>query len=185
MPTLLMPTLLMIVLLSGAFFGQPCLGQVEVGPDPSDLVESDEPSPATQADVERWVAELDSDNFSQRNLATERLVSAGVKAVGPVVLGLESGSLEYATRAIFVLRELAVGKDEQSCSSAFAALEMIAKSNSATVARRARTTLAGLAKSRQNRALVTLRQAGAVVTFSRSTFMPNMVESLTVKINES
>ena len=84
-------------------------------------------------------------------------------AIEPLVAALVENNLEVTTRAIHVLRELALGLDLETEEAARAALEEIASPRGTAAARRARETLNALDLLRQDRALAELKQLGAVI----------------------
>jgi hypothetical protein len=58
---------------------------------------------ATQAEISRWVDELESDQFDTRERAQKSLVEAGDAALAAVAEAARHGSLESSTRSINVL----------------------------------------------------------------------------------
>src|SRR5262245_30466461 len=65
------------------------------------------PGPTPQQ-LQDWVRQLDSDQFAERENATEKLISAGASAVRPVLNSIDGASAEATTRGLFVLKELAL-----------------------------------------------------------------------------
>jgi hypothetical protein len=121
-----------------------------------------ESAPAVSADqIAHWVADLNSDQFIQREQATERLIEAGLPAIQPLVVALSEHNLEVTARSIFILRELALTDDPAVEDAARAALAQVAQNRGTTAARRASSTLEMLAQIRQQRAIEQLQAQGA------------------------
>jgi hypothetical protein len=130
--------------------------------------DSQEPEPQavshSPAEVRQWVRDLDSDSFLQREIATKKLIDAGVVSIEPLVAALSENNLEVTTRAIYVLRELALSNDPESEQAARKILEETARPRGTSAARRARETLARLDRIRRERSLDELKELGAVIT---------------------
>jgi hypothetical protein len=110
-------------------------------------VATDEPAAKPVAagekvDVPGAIAQLSDADFAVRNLATERLVSAGADAIAPVEKAAGTGDLELATRCVRILDRLGASKDETVRREAGAALDRLAKSDNKSVAQRAAGVLA-------------------------------------------
>jgi flagellin-like hook-associated protein FlgL len=87
-----------------------------------------QPSPA---EISQWIKDLDSDTFATRQTAADMLVQTGKPAVEPVAEASVGKSLEVTMQAIGVLRRLMQSTDAATCDAAKAALEQLAKSESA------------------------------------------------------
>lgn len=124
------------------------------------------PSPTPQQ-VQDWVRQLDSDQFAERENATEKLISAGVMAVRPVFESIDGAGAEATTRGLFVLKELALTGEPAADEAARVALERATELKNGSVARRAAAMLARLDASRQERALSVLERLGAKVAMAR------------------
>ncbi len=131
--------------------------------------QQDEPVPADQKNqiapdqVADWVAQLNSDRYVERELATEKLIEAGLPSVRQVREVLRGSNLEVTTRGVYVLRELALSGDLETEEAAREALESVAQPEATTLARKAAATLAVLDRVRQDRAVETLQQLGAKI----------------------
>jgi hypothetical protein len=148
---------------------------------------SPSPPPASSSDLDRilkWVQDLDSDRFLDRELATTRLIEAGTEAIGPVSQALESNNLEVTTRGVHILQELALESDLAISKAARAALEKVATPRVTSAARRAAEALSRLDMIRHERALLDLRQLGAVIDESHSPLGFQMIEQLSIEIGE-
>ena len=123
-------SLLVLHLLAGP---APC--QAPAGP----TVAVREPLPAVAAEqIRAWVADLESDTYSARHAATERLISIGRPAVKPLADAIERGGLETIIRGIYILRQLALSaEDVQTEQEAYDALQRVAHRKLTTASRRA------------------------------------------------
>jgi hypothetical protein len=120
----------------------------------------DPPTPET---IARWITELDSDVFDNRESATLKLAEAGVPAVAPIKKILQtSGSLEVTTRALHVLRELALSVDLEVQEAARAALEELAREPT-LIGRRSEAAIAWLNDQRSTQTIDALEKLGAIV----------------------
>ena len=135
--------------------------------------------------IRRWVAQLDAERFVDREVATERLIAAGLTAIEPVLAAATEANLEVTTRSVYVLQELALCADERTAEAAHAALERIAQPRLTSAARRARSTLARLNLIRQDRAILELKRLGANVGTRPSELGFALVEGYSVELNES
>lgn len=149
--------------------------------------ESSPPGTGSSPDSDRirnWVRDLDSDRFVDRELATTRLIQAGIAAIGPVIQALDSNSLEVTTRGVHILQELALESDLAISNAARAALEEAAKPRVTSAARRAAEALARLDMIRHERALLDLKQLGAAVEELHSPMGFQMIEQLSIEIGD-
>jgi len=110
--------------------------------------------------VQAWVRELDADRFVAREAATEHLIAAQLAAVQPVAAAVTGGSLELATRAIYVLQELALSSHPETAQAARTALEALAAPRFTASARRAEAALASLNEIRRDRAMKEVQRLG-------------------------
>lgn len=126
---------------------------------------ADEPitAPPSKAQIDRWVADLESPKFIIREVAVEKLLSCGAAAVEPVAAVLEQGDLEVVTRGVRILRELAVCGDEPTEHAAIDALSKLSEVSGTVASRRASETLASIDQLRQMRAVAELKKLGAII----------------------
>lgn len=104
---------------------------------------ADDAQPAAEkVDVAGAIGQLSDPDFGVRNLATDRLVSAGADAIAPVEKAAGTGDLELATRCVRILDRLNMSPHEAVRKEAGAALERLAKSENKSVAQRAAGVLA-------------------------------------------
>ncbi len=126
----------------------------------------DAPQPrkaAAPEGISRWILELDSDVFDNRENASLKLSQAGVPAVDPVKKVLQtSGSLEVTTRALHVLRELGMSTDLETQEAARDALEELAREPT-SIGRRCETVIVWLNDQRSNMTIEALEKLGATV----------------------
>jgi membrane-associated protease RseP (regulator of RpoE activity) len=126
--------------------------------------------PATKAGeaaperIQRWIEQLDSDEYWTREEASKRLYQAGARAVEALAGAARSDKLEVSTRAVGVLSRLLELEDPTVELAAETALEEIAASRVTSAAARAESALDGYRGSRQDRVLTKLRQLGATIT---------------------
>ncbi|MFC1757262.1 PDZ domain-containing protein [Planctomycetota bacterium] len=111
--------------------------------------------------ISQWVADLDSDSYIVRRTATDRLVTAGLPTIDPLVDVVPTASLEVVTRSIHILQELAASSDYATGTAAFLALEKLAEQRATAAARRAQATLLSMASFRRDRAVKYLKSLGA------------------------
>ena len=82
-----------------------------------------EPNPPSAEQIAQWVEQLDDNRFVVRTDATEKLIATGAAAVEPVRKSVLVGNLEVSTRAIYILREMAVSLDVDTQDQGLAALQ--------------------------------------------------------------
>src|SRR5436190_15888252 len=73
-------------------------------------------APASAEQLQKWLAELDSDSFEVREVAAEKLAQAGPAAVDVLSGGLVSESAEIAWRSGAALERIALVGDEKTLS---------------------------------------------------------------------
>ncbi len=115
---------------------------------------------ASPEEIQRWIRDLDSERYQAREDATAALLRAGYEAVRPVADAAETGGLEVAIRAVFVLREAALSEDTKTAEAAEKALEGLSQTRS-VAAPRAAGALQALAELRRRRIRAHLASLGA------------------------
>ncbi len=75
-----------------------------------------------------WIEQLGSDRFTERELATRRLVEVGRPAIPDVVDAVGHRDPEIRTRSVVVLQQLAQFPDQATRLAARRALEKLASS---------------------------------------------------------
>jgi hypothetical protein len=117
--------------------------------------------------VEEWIADLESDIYSARVRATERLILAGSAAIEPLIKAVEQGELETISRGVYILRHLALSSANPATEEqAYRALERLSQRRFGGASRRASTALQAVNEMRQQRAQERLVQLGAVFTLA-------------------
>jgi hypothetical protein len=122
---------------------------------------ADEP---TTEQINRWIAQLDSDEYWTREDANKRLFRAGKRAIGALSQAARSEKLEVTRRAIGVLGQFLDVEDPAIELAAETALEEIAAGRVTSAAAHAESALVGYRGNRQDRVLAKLRQLGATVS---------------------
>ena len=79
----------------------------------------------TAAQLEQWLAELDSDDFALRVQASDRLLAAGESALEALAGAINDKRPEVAWRAGEVLRQIASSGDEESAARVESALSKL------------------------------------------------------------
>ena len=126
------------------------------------------PDEPTDEQLRQWVANLESDSYSARSVATERLISAGGRAIQPVSEALEGRGLETMIRGIYILRRMALTADEVDVQDdAYDALQEVSKRRITTASRRAASAMVAINDVRRRRAQQYLEQLGAVIAVSQ------------------
>ncbi len=119
---------------------------------------ADEGPPA----IDKWIGDLNSDIYTARERATERLIMAGSRSIEPVAKAVEAGGLETISRGIYILRQLAlVARDGATEEAAYEALQGLSQRRFSGAARRATTALQSIHEMRHQRAELRLTQLGA------------------------
>jgi len=111
---------------------------------PPAAAEADEPAApptAAAAEIAGWTKQLDSDKFVERDQASRKLTAAGKAALPALAEAVKSPSREVVNRAFEILTGHLASSDAALAGDARAALEAIAKSDDAALARRAAALL--------------------------------------------
>ena len=125
------------------------------------IVVAEDDSNPDPSQVTDWVRELDSDEFVMRNLATNRLIDAGEPSIDAITSKMPQSSLEFVTRGIYILRELAICGDVVTELAAHRALQQLAESGVSGAAQRATASLGQIQIIREKRARSKLKALGA------------------------
>jgi len=130
----------------------------------ADLPKPSESKP-TGEEVEMWIAELDSDVFSIRQQATQKLIAGGGAVVESLLGIAESGSLEANSRALTILESIYTNGDIKSADRAELALEQLKKSKRRSIASRADRVLTRHEDVREKRAVAEIIKLGGIVKY--------------------
>jgi hypothetical protein len=115
--------------------------------------------------IEYWLEQLDSDQFSRRQVATRQLQEFGLEAVEPLTLAAQSGKLELTQRAIGILQMLAVEQAPDDDGGAWQALATLVTQGSGSAALRARAAIDDIRAEREVQAYTKLAAAGVQLGF--------------------
>ncbi len=113
--------------------------------------EGDSPAAARPSvgEIPKLVSQMDADEFSVREAASERLTKIGKPAIGPLTQAAIAGSPEVSSRSIGILKKLLAGEDEPARQAARDALGKVADGDNGTAAVAARDALKA-ADAKQN-----------------------------------
>jgi hypothetical protein len=93
------------------------------------------------AAIDRLIRDLDDDQFSIREAASQKLASAGKKALEPLRKAAVGTSLEVTIRAIAIIATMSTSADRDTAQAAKELLVKLAAGDHAAAAERARRTL--------------------------------------------
>jgi hypothetical protein len=82
---------------------------------------------AATANISRWISQLDSDSFADREDSAQRLYDTGSDAIKPLAEAARGHSYEQTAAAIGVLRRMLKSDDSEAGKAAQTALEQIAQ----------------------------------------------------------
>ena len=106
------------------------------------LAADEKPAAADQTvAIAKLVEQLDADEFTQRQAASEKLAALGKPAIEALAKAAAGESLEVTSRAMEILKKLYQAEDEATKKAAQTALEALAKGSHAPSARRAKEVL--------------------------------------------
>ncbi len=148
-----------------------CVAQVATWPA---LLAAQPPAPVvggppSNQQIAGWIAQLDADQFLEREAATEQLVLAGPVVIQPLLDSIQPAqSMEARVRGVFVLKQLALADDEPTREAAGLALERIVAMQLGTPSQKAAQTLDALSLLRQRRALDEMIRLGALTIPERT-----------------
>lgn len=118
-----------------------------------------------QRPIEYWLEQLDSDQFSHRQLASRQLNRLGNEAVKPLMQATQSGKLELTQRALGILQSLASAQAPDDEGGAWAALNELVNQGSGSAAVGARAAIDDLRRERESQAYNKLSAAGVQIGF--------------------
>jgi hypothetical protein len=132
----------------------PAAGLTRAAPEPQ--------SPSTEevrpedAALRELVGQLDADTLQARQQASEQLLAAGSRAIGPLAAALPRASAETTLRGLAILKKLVKSPDAETKHQARAALEQLAQSDERSLA----TQAASILKAQDPLARSTIRVPG-------------------------
>ncbi len=124
------------------------------------------PSAEDQAVIRDLVAQLSSNQYVQREIASLELARWGAKAVPVLADQMGKGDLELTERAMQLLQRVAVQETPQDEAIGWNAITQLAHNGNGTTASRARAAMESISKDRQERARSQLTKAGISVGLS-------------------
>lgn len=105
------------------------------------LEDSPTQAPVDEATIAKWIKQLDSNRFAERNEASNRLEAAGKAALPALSKAALGDSREATLRAIDILRKHFNDGDDATKEAAKQVLEKLAQSDHQSAARRAKDVL--------------------------------------------
>src|SRR5262245_48128294 len=121
----------------------------------------------TPEQIAAWIRELDADEFFTRETATLQLLEAGPVVLSALKPVLSGGSLEAASRALYIVRQIGVAADIDTQDEAGRLLtELAGRQETPALARRAAAALDELTQQRSAYALSELEELGAKIARS-------------------
>ncbi len=106
-------------------------------PKPVAKVDAANRAVASPAEIDKLMEQLDANRFSERQTAQQKLAELGKAAFPALEKGTQHVSREVAVRSLDILKNHFQGGDAANKSAAKESLERLAKSNDATLAKRA------------------------------------------------
>ncbi len=112
------------------------------------VVSAEEPTPTESAspeaaslNVDQLIEQLNANRFSQRQQATEKLITAGPDVIPKLVKAAQNGPAEITARVVEILEQHLKSEQKGTSDEAKAALKQIAESPNPAVARFAKKAL--------------------------------------------
>jgi hypothetical protein len=142
-------------------------GRLQAAPapqSPSTAAPSNEAPSSKAAEVDdeallRLVGQLDADTLQARQQASDALLAAGSRAIGPLVAALPRATAETTMRGLAILKKLAQSADAETKRHARTALEQLASADQPSLAAQA----AAILKTQDPLVRSTIRAPGQVV----------------------
>lgn len=126
------------------------------------LAEESKPAKLPQQVID-YVLDLESDDFQQREKATNALPAYGELVIEPLLNVTRGDSLEASVRAILVIEQIYVKGKDESVAKAEEALESLTSSPNPSVALRAEEAIDRHSDIREKRAIREIRKRGGTV----------------------
>lgn len=118
---------------------------------------------ASEAAIEAWIRQLDSQKFDEREDAAAKLLAAGAAAVEPLTSTIAGASRERLSRSLSILVDLALHGEAEAQLKAEVAVESIARGADPRAARIASGSLGQVHLARRDQAREMLLGLGAIV----------------------
>lgn len=134
--------------------------------------------------VNKWLSDLSSKTFFDREQATLNLIDGGPQVINALVDSIPRQNYEGTSRVMFILRQLALKATGEDIEQARAALEQLATNESRRISRRAATVLDELNEIRQGEAVKRIVALGASVNRESIPVGQQFMTFLTVRIGD-
>lgn len=146
-----------------------------------------DPAPASGKDavqVQRWIEQLASDQYVERELATLRLSEQGVEVVPQLVQAVDGGDLERIERIVDLLKRMTLQEEPKDPPIGWDALQQIAVKSSGVAAGRARGAMETIRQRRNRDALSMLRREEVRIGISDVVLAASQINGNSVHIPE-
>lgn len=114
--------------------------------------------------IAKWVKQLDSDDYSQREFANTKLIETGAAALEPVSQAAANGGPEVVWRAVTILEKIGATGTEKTLLTVIKSLKDLGAKGDKRAARISATLQHTWQMTRHKRAVVALRKMGAEIT---------------------
>lgn len=127
---------------------------------PNDRVSKDSPIGFSEGELEKYIEMLGAPSYQKRELASRKLVDAGIEAIAPLEAAMRGGNLELINRASTILQDLALMETPEDHGIAWKALERLQQNGPGSASTRAYSSLTLIRRERIKRAQAKLAAAG-------------------------
>ncbi len=134
------------------------------------------------AEIEQMVRNLGADTFAMRQEATRDLIRAGIRAIDPLLVAIDSGEPESQMRAIRVVGSLALDRDPECQRRAQDLLARLSSSENSDVRLLASQSINELGDAMVIRAVTELKSLGALIDSNQYSDGRQTISSYTVTI---
>lgn len=118
------------------------------------------------AEIQHWIADLNSDVFSTRQAASRKLRETGAMVIGPLTAAADGPQSEVTRRAVDVLEAFCDSDEVETVEAAREALDRLSQSKHRLPAQRAALVLKGQRLRQQRVALAQVQRLGGVVNYA-------------------
>lgn len=174
---------LLTILWTTAFGRLIALGQGTQVADEGGAPKTDATESASERSLDYWLQQLTSDQYRTRQVASQKILQFGDKAVAPLAALTKSGQLEATERAISILQALAMRQSPDDEQGAYGALAMIADNSPSSSAVRARAALQSLGVDRTRFAYESLLMAGVKLGYQEFVIENRSINENAVRID--
>lgn len=134
--------------------------------------------------ITKFVEQLGSDQYVQREIATLELAKRGTDVIPFLLDQVESGDLERTERTVQLLQRIALREEPTDLPLGSQALQLLAEEGGGAISSRSQATLRVVAENRTERAREALLQAGITVGFSDVVLEASRVSEEIVSISD-